>query len=72
MIPDPDENPTPESPQPTLLDILNGGLGGDMQFQAVKATVEQQIDAAFGMFRVLGAGAVGGLSTSTEQFLYLK
>lgn len=72
MIPDPDENPTPEPPQPTLLDILNGGMGGDMQFQAVKATVEQQIDAAFGMFRVLGAGAVGGLSTSTEQFLYLK
>jgi hypothetical protein len=71
MIPEPDES-TPEPPQPTLLEILNGGAGGDMQFQAVKATVEQQIDAAFGMFRVLGAGAVGGLSTSTEQFLYLK
>lgn len=68
----PEEGSNPEPPQPTLLEILNGGLGGDMQFQAVKATVEQQIDAAFSMFRVLGAGAVGGLSTSTEQFLYLK
>jgi len=72
MTPDPDEAPTPEPQQPSLLEILNGGLGGDMQFQAVKTTVEQQIDAAFGMFRVLGAGSVGGLSTSTEQFLFLK
>ena len=72
MTPNPDESPIPEPPQPTLLAILNGELGGDMQFQSVKATVEQQIDAAFGMFRVLGAGAVGGLSSSTEQFLYLK
>lgn len=69
MTPETEEQ---EPPQPSLLEILNGGLGGDMQFQAVKTTVEQQIDGAFGMFRVLGAGAVGGLSTSTEQFLFLK
>jgi hypothetical protein len=66
---EPTQQPTQ---QPALLDILNGEAGGDMQFQAVKSTVEQQIDAAFGMFRVLGAGAVGGLSSSTKQFLFLK
>lgn len=71
MTPDPETEEQP-TPKPSLLEILNGGLGGDMQFQAVKTTVEQQIDGAFGMFRVLGAGAVGGLSTSTEQFLFLK
>ena len=63
---------TPETPQPSFLDILNGGAGGDMQFQAVKTTVEQQIDAAFGMFRVLGAGRVVGLSTYKEQFIYVR
>lgn len=66
------DDPEPEAPKPTLLDMLNGLEGDTVQFDAVKTVVRQQIDRAFGMFRVLGAGSVGGLSTSTEQFLYLK
>lgn len=62
----------PEAPQPTLLDMLNGREGDTVQFDAVKSVVKQQIDLAFSMFRVLGAGAVGGMSSSQEQFLYLK
>lgn len=68
----PEEQPAPEPQQPALLEILNGGAGGDAQFSAVTTVVEQQIDAAFGFFRVLGAGRVAGMSSSKEQFLFLK
>lgn len=67
---EPPDNPEPQ--QPSFLEILNGGAGGDAQFAALKTVTRQQIDGAFSLFRVLGAGRVGGMSSSTEQFLFLK
>lgn len=65
------EEPEP-TPQPSLLEVLNGGVGGDAQFAALKTVVEQHIDATFGMFRVVGAGRVGSMSGLNEQFIFVQ
>jgi hypothetical protein len=61
-------NPDPN----TLLLDLNGAAGAQRQFEVLQYVIGLQIDMAFNLFRVMGAGGVNAASMPGKHFIYVS